>query len=192
MSEMANSPAPQSAAKIEIRGIVRILGRDLKGQLPISAALKKVRGVGHNMSVSLAKVMMNEMGIDPKTQVGALSDAQIEEIEALIKSPSSHGIQGYLLNRNRDEDDGTNKHVAQSDLEFAVRQDHESDRISRSYVGWRLSMGQRVHGQHNRTTGRSGMTVGVLKKALKAQKEASKGGAAGGKAAAPAAKEAKK
>jgi hypothetical protein len=39
-------------------------------------------------------------------------------------------------------------------------------------VGWRHSIGQKVRGQHNRTTGRSGMTVGVMKKALKAAKSA--------------------
>ena len=33
-------------------------------------------------------------------------------------------------------------------------------------------MGQRVRGQHSRTTGRTGMSVGVLKKAIKAQKAA--------------------
>jgi small subunit ribosomal protein S13 len=162
----------------------------MKGELSLRQSLKRIRGVGHNLANSLAAVIERELKLSDETEVGSLSDPQIEEIEAIIKAPAAHGIPAFMLNRVRDEDDGTVKHVAQSDLEFAVRQDHESEKLNRSWIGWRTSLGQRVHGQHNRTTGRSGMTVGVLKKALKAQKEASSKGKSA--APAPAAKETKK
>ncbi|MEK6923812.1 MAG: 30S ribosomal protein S13 [Candidatus Micrarchaeota archaeon] len=155
----------------EIRGIIRILGRDLKGQLPLKQALTKVKGVGRNLAVSVTRAANRELEIPADAQVGSLSDKQIEGIEEIIRNPTAHGVQAYLVNRNGDMDAGGAKHAAQSDLEFALRQDVEREKMSRSWVGWRKSIGQKVRGQHSRTTGRTGMTVGVLKKAIKAQKE---------------------
>ena len=80
---------------------------------------------------------------------------------------------------------GNDKHLLANDLTFAIRQDVQTGVNTKSWSGWRHQMGQRVRGQKTRTTGRTGMSVGVLKKALKEQKA--------GAAAAPAAgKEEKK
>jgi len=72
-----------------------------------------------------------------------------------------------------------------NDLTFALRQDFQSEVNTKSWRGWRHQLGQRVRGQKTRTTGRTGMSVGVLKKALKEQK-------AGEAAASPESKEKKK
>jgi small subunit ribosomal protein S13 len=55
---------------------------------------------------------------------------------------------------------------------FATRQDVQFEKDTRTWRGWRHTMGQRVRGQHSRTTGRTGSSVGGLKKALKPQKAA--------------------
>ncbi len=177
-------PVVQAESK-EFRGIVRIMGKDLKGQLELGDALFRIRGIGYNFANAVARAIERELGISRSTRVGDLSDRQITQIEEIIREPAKHGVPAFMLNRNRDDDTGAARHVVQSDLQFAVRQDVEKEKNVRTWIGWRHSIGQRVRGQHSRTTGRTGMTVGVLKKAIKAQKEAA---AKGAQAAAPAAK----
>ncbi len=185
-------PAPTQAIaeSKEFRGIVRIMGKDLKGQLELGNSLFKIKGIGYNFAHVIVRIVEKELGIARSTHVGDLTDNQIHQIEEIIRDPLKHGVPPYLLNRMADDDTGTNRHVVQSDLQIALHQDVEKERVSRTWIGWRHSIGQRVHGQHSRTTGRTGMTVGVLKKAIKAQKEAAaKGAQASG---APAKKEDKK
>jgi small subunit ribosomal protein S13 len=183
----APAPAAQANVHKEARGIIRILGKDLRGNLTIAEALPKIKGVGRNLARSLVGAVADELKIPALTHVGDLTDAQIQSIETIIKSPSGHGVRPFLFNRAKDPETGVNNHVLQTDLQLALRNDLELEKSLRTWIGWRHQIGQKVHGQHNRTTGRTGMTVGVLKKAVKAQKEAASKGAqdAGKKPAAP-------
>lgn len=170
----------------QLRGIVRIAGKDIKGPMPVGRALARIKGVGHNLANSLMKIIEKELAIPRSTKSGSLSDNQIASIEEIVRNPSKHGVKHFLVNRQREDETGGYKQSIQSDLDFAVRQDIEKEKALRTWIGWRHSLGQKVRGQHNRTTGRSGMTVGVLKKSIKAQKaDAAKG--AQEKSAAPAA-----
>lgn len=171
-----------------LRGIVRIAGKDMKGPMPLGRALSKIKGIGQNLANSLAIKIEKELAIPRSTKVGSLSDNQITSIEEVVRNPSKHGVKPFLVNRQKDDDTGEHKQLIQSDLDFSVRQEVEKEKNLRTWIGWRHSLGQRVRGQHNRTTGRSGMTVGVLKKAVKAQREAVSKGAQEKAAAAPAAK----
>ncbi len=160
----------------DFRGIVRIMGKDLKGQLKVREGLAKVRGIGRNLANAIGLKVEKDLGIALDLPVGELSDKQIAQIEEIIRDPLKYGVPVFMINHKGDVETGTNKHVVQSDLQIVVHSDVERLKNSRSWRGWRTALGQRTRGQHNRTTGRSGMTVGVLKKAFKAQKEASKGG----------------
>lgn len=171
----------------EFRGIVRIMGKDLKGQLMLREGLSKVKGIGRNLANVIGIKVEKVLGISLTLPVGELTDKQIGQIEEIIKDPLKHGVPLFFINHKGDVESGTDKHVVQSDLQIAVHADMERLKNSRSWRGWRHALGQRTRGQHNRTTGRSGMTVGVLKKSIKAQKEASKVGS-DKKEAAPAAK----
>jgi len=164
-------PHAKPEAKIEqLRGIVRIAGKDIKGPMPVGRGLARIKGVGQNLANSLIKIIEKELGIPRTTKSGSLTDAQIASIEEVVRNPSKHGVKHFLVNRQREDDTGEFKQSIQSDLDFAVRQDIEKEKALRTWIGWRHSLGQKVRGQHNRTTGRSGMTVGVLKKSIKAQK----------------------
>ncbi len=156
----------------EARGIVRILGKDLKGNIELQDALPKIRGIGRSISKSLVNSVFKELKIEPEFHVGDLTDTQIQSIESILKDPVSHGVKSFMVNRPKDPETGTPKHTLQTDLQLALRNDVEHEKGIHSWIGWRISIGQKVHGQHNRTTGRTGLTVGVLKKALKSQKEA--------------------
>ncbi|MFH0835076.1 MAG: 30S ribosomal protein S13 [Candidatus Micrarchaeota archaeon] len=157
----------------DFKGIVRILGKDVEGHVYLRDALRKVKGIGQNLGLILNRIIKREMQIYPaETLVGNLSDAQMEKVEEIIKAPQKHGVRPHSLNRPRDVETSQPAHFLASDLAFTQRQDLEREKGVRSWRGWRISMGQRVRGQHSRTTGRTGMSVGVLKKAIKAQKAA--------------------
>ncbi|TRM83822.1 30S ribosomal protein S13, partial [Sulfolobus sp. A20-N-G8] len=79
--------------------------------------------------------------------------------EHLIK-----GLPSWIYNRRRDYDAGIDLHLVTSDLIFYVRNDIEREKRNKSWRGVRHSLGLKVRGQRTRTTGRTGMTIGVSKK----------------------------
>lgn len=159
------------------RGIVRIVGKDLDGHFNIYKALLRVRGIGATLARTLEKVIVRELKVARTTRVGDLTEEQIERLDEIVKNPAAHGIKAFMLNRQKDRDTGKNMHLLMNDLGFVQKQDIQFEKDNRSYKGWRFSLGQRVRGQHSRTTGRSGFTVGVMKKAIKEQKAAAAAGA---------------
>ncbi len=173
--------APKVEENENFRGIVRIAGRDLDGHLSIYRGLLKVKGIGSNLARVLERVIMASLKLDKKMRCGDLSDEQIDAVDAILKNPEKHGVMWYSLNRSKDSDVGFSRHMLMNDLVFVTRQDLQKERDLRTWRGWRHSIGQRVRGQHSRTTGRTGLTMGVLRKAVAAQKTA-----------APAAEEKKK
>ncbi len=152
------SKKPQGPASI-----VRVAGKDMDGSLPIPRALAKVKGIGHNMSRALALRIEEKLGITAATTIGSLSEDQINQVEGVIKDPLAVGIPWYYLNRNKDMETGKNIHVVSNDLVFNVRQDITRDIANGLWRGFRHQYGQKVRGQHTRSTGRTGATVGVQK-----------------------------
>lgn len=154
------------ATSKDFRGIIRIAGKDMDGYYTIYPALRQVKGVGQNLARILTSKIVSVLKIPEKTLVGELTEDQLTSIEELIKSPTKHGVPAFMLNRTRDADTGNNTHLLTTDLVFQVKQDIQREKELRSWRGWRHSLGQRVRGQHNRTTGRSGLTIGVVRKSL--------------------------
>jgi small subunit ribosomal protein S13 len=152
------SKKPQGPASI-----VRVAGKDMDGSLPMPRALSKVKGIGHNMAQALSLVAERKLGITADTSIGTLSEEQVSQLEALIKDPLPSGIPWYLLNRNKDMETGKNIHIVSNDLIFNTRQDVSRDVANGTWRGFRHQYGQKVRGQHTRSTGRTGATVGVTK-----------------------------
>jgi len=168
------SKKPQGPASI-----VRVAGKDMDGALPIPRALAKVKGIGSNMAAALTLGIESKLGITPSTTIGSLSEEQIVQVEGVIKDPLAVGIPWYLLNRNKDMETGRNLHLTSNDLTFSIRQDVTRDVANGTWRGFRHQYGQKVRGQHTRSTGRTGATVGVTKsKAAAAAAPATKGGPA--------------
>ena len=174
-------PAPRTGKPFEIsaelkkregkdfNGIVRLAGKDLEGHLEVRNALRKVKGIGHNLSQAIAIALKKEFAVDNEELVGNLTEDQLNKLETLMKDPVKHGVKSFMLNRQKDRETGEDKHLVGTDLAFSLRQEIELEKNTRTWRGWRHSIGQKVRGQHTRTTGRTGMSVGVLKKAAKAQ-----------------------
>lgn len=151
----------------EIKGIVRLAGRDLKGTRRVQAAISSLRGVGSSM----AKAIVHTAGIDGTQKVGKLDDDQIEKLTEIIEDPGKFGVPNYMLNRRKDFETGEDLHLVGGDIEIAEREDISREKDIRSRRGIRHQRGLPVRGQRTRSTGREGMTVGVQRDKLK-RKEA--------------------
>lgn len=148
----------------DFRGIIRILGKDLKGEVKLKRALPRVKGLGENLATVILRIIKTKLNIDPNIEVGYLTEDQVLQIEELLRDLPKYGIPVFMLNRRMDKDTGKNIHILTNDLIYQNKQDIDAERTLRTYRGWRHSLGQRVRGQRNRTTGRKGLTVGVMKK----------------------------
>jgi small subunit ribosomal protein S13 len=179
---------PVKEEKESFRGIVRIAGKDVKGQIRLRRALLSVRGISHTLAVAASSAINRELSIDPESRVGDLSEEQIEKVDAVLHSLQDHKVPRYLLNRASDFNTGNDRHVIMNDLIFELSQDLDREKKAYSWRGYRHTYGQKVRGQKTRNTGRTGMAVGVLRKAIiAAQGGAAAGAKAGAGAAAPAA-----
>ncbi|MDE1824291.1 MAG: 30S ribosomal protein S13 [Candidatus Micrarchaeota archaeon] len=166
-------------------------GRDINGSFRISKALNQIKGIGKNLASALTLSIERTHGIPPETKIGSLSDEQLSKIEAVVKDPKAVNIPPFMLNRRKEHDSGADMHLVGTDLIVKVRNDIDSDIKMETWRGFRHRYGQKVRGQRTRSTGRTGATVGVMKKtveaAAKAATQSEKKPGAGGGAAAPAA-----
>ena len=170
----------------EFRHIVRIAGKDIPGAKKTIIGIGQVKGIGYNF----AKSILDVLKINPNSNVGFLTESQVEEIEKAMRNPTSLNIPPWFLNRRKDMDTGNNLHLITSDIDFNVRNDIEREKGMNSWRGFRHTYGLKVRGQRTRTTGRKGGAVGVRKggKVLPAGAPAEGAVApAAGAAAAPAA-----
>lgn len=175
-------PKKKTEEKEGFRGIVRLAGKDVSGQVNLKRALFRVKGIGHTAAAAASKAISSELRIDPTIRVGELSEAQIESIDKILYNLQAHNVPSYLLNRCTDFKTGQNRHVIMNDLIFEASQDVDREKKMYSWRGYRHTFGQKVRGQKTRNTGRSGMAVGVLRKAIiAAQTAAKEGGKKGGK-----------
>lgn len=147
----------------ELRAIIRIAGTDCDGEQKLTFGLCKIRGVSFSFANALAKVA----GLPPDMKTGELTDEDVEKLEKILRDPAGFNIPAWLTNRRNDPSTGTTSQIVGSEIDIAVRSDLERMRRTNSWKGIRHSLGLKVRGQHTKTTGRTGKTVGVSKKALR-------------------------
>ena len=190
---------PNYLSAQEYRHIVRIVGKDIPGDKKLSVGLTHIKGVGYNF----ANAVIGALGLNANSNIGFLTESQVELIEKTLKDPTSVKFPAWLLNRRKDVETGTTNHMITSDVAFMVRNDIEREKLANSWRGFRHIYGLKVRGQRTRTTGRKGASVGVKKggkvlpagaapaaaaPAADAGAAPAAGGAAAKPAAAPAAK----
>ena len=162
----------------EYRHILRIAGKDIEGSKKIIIALSQIKGLGYNLS----QVVLQSLNINSNMRIGFLTEKEVSDIESAIKNPSLIGIPNWYLNRRKDSDTGTDKHLLTSDLDLTISNDIEREKTVYSWRGYRHMFGLRVRGQCTRTTGRKGGAVGVKKVVMRP----SAGGSEAKEAGAPA------
>jgi small subunit ribosomal protein S13 len=149
----------------EFRHIVRILGSDSAGTLKVSYAVTSIKGV----SLSLSNAILKKAEINPDLRAGFLTEAEITKIEEIVKDPSKYNLPTWLFNRRKDTDSGKDMHLISADLVLRTKTDIDEAKNIRSWRGYRHAYGLKVRGQRTKTTGRSGKSLGVKKKALMAK-----------------------
>ena len=141
----------------QFKYIVRLFGQDVDGTMKVPYALAMVKGIGYNT----ARAITFKLGLDKDKRLGELSDEEIKKIENYLVDKKIPEIPSWMFNRRKDYDSGLDIHLVTSDLIFYVRNDIEREKKIRSWRGVRHSLGLKVRGQRTKTTGRTGVTVGV-------------------------------
>jgi small subunit ribosomal protein S13 len=158
--------------------IVRLFGQDVDGTVKVAYALAAVKGIGYNTAMAI----LHNLGIDRNRRLGELSESELKQIENYLKEKNIPNVPNWMYNRRKDYESGVDMHLVTNDLIFYVRNDIEREKKIKSWRGVRHSLGLKVRGQRTRTTGRTGMTVGVRKgkgaqpQQQQAQKQESGGG----------------
>lgn len=143
----------------EYRHIVRIVGNDIPGAKKVLIGLTQIKGIGYNFATAI----LDSLKINTNSNIGFLTESDVQAIEKLITDPASGNFPIWFLNRRKDIETGTNVHLLTSDIDFTLRNDVERERITASWRGYRHLNGLKVRGQRTRTTGRKGGAVGVAK-----------------------------
>lgn len=170
-----------------MRYIVRILNKDLNGNLTIPHALMAIKGISNRTGKLMARAFEKETGVAQSTKIGEMAEEFDKKLEDIVAHPDKHGMPVWMMNRQNDYETGQNWHATMSELDFALRKDLQRLNEIKSYRGLRLSWGLTVRGQKTKSTHRrKGGVVSVAKKT-----EAPAGKAAPAKAA-PAKAEKKK
>lgn len=147
----------------DFKYIVRIANTDLDGNRPTALALTSIKGVGPRIARILADLL--ELPRDDK--VGNLTDEQVEELGELLETLSDR-VPRWLLNRREDYWSGEDEQLVGPEVEMRRREDINRLKMIRSYRGIRHEGGHKVRGQRTRSNGRTGLTVGVTRRAKRA------------------------
>jgi small subunit ribosomal protein S13 len=147
----------------EFKQIVRVLGTNVDGNRKLIFGLSEIPGIGIRFATSMVRIA----GMDPALRCGYLSDKDLEKFEDIAKNPLKHGIPGWMLNRRKDYRTGEDRHIVSSDLAYINKVDVDRMRRIKCWRGIRHALNLKVRGQRTRTTGRSGLIMGVARKSKK-------------------------
>ena len=158
VEEPAKTPVVEKKSD-DFRYIVRIVNSDLDGNKDIVIALAGIKGVG----MRTAEIIARMTGIPRNTKIGDLPEKKTEELEKLVLDYSEKAPH-WMVNRQHDWSSGADIHIVGVDVELYKRDDVNLMRMIRCYKGVRHETGQKVRGQRSRANGRSGLTLGVIKR----------------------------
>jgi len=140
--------------------LVRILWKDLRGDKKLMAGLTGIKGI----SWTFANAVCKTLNIDENKKIQDLSKGEMVKLEEFAKNPS---VPAFLKNRQKDFDDGEDKHLSGTDLKLRNEFDVKRLRKIRSYRGTRHMLGLPVRGQRTKANFRKNRkksgAVGVRK-----------------------------
>ncbi|CAE1145396.1 RP-S18e [Acanthosepion pharaonis] len=140
--------------------ILRIMNTNIDGRRKSMFAITAIKGIGRRFS----NVVCKKANIDLKKRAGELTEEEVDRVLTVMSNPRQYKIPDWFLNRQKDIKDGKYSQVMANALDNKLREDLERLKKIRAHRGLRHFWGLRVRGQHTKTTGRRGRTVGVAKK----------------------------
>ncbi|KAJ3051681.1 ribosomal 40S subunit protein S18B [Rhizophlyctis rosea] len=156
----ASSSSLQVPDKGTFQHILRLLNTNIEGKRKVMFALTHIKGVGRRY----ANLVCKKADVDLTKRAGELTNEELERIVTIMQNPRQYKIPDWFLNRQKDIKDGKYSQVVANQLDNKIREDLERLKKIRAHRGLRHYWGVRVRGQHTKTTGRRGRTVGVSKK----------------------------
>jgi len=144
----------------EFNHVIRIFNTNIDGTRSVLYALTMIKGIGRRFGDAVIK----RAGIAHSRLAGELSAEEIEKIVQVVENPKLYDIPAWMLNRRKDYRTGLDLHNTVNKLDYQLREDLDRLRKMRVHRGLRHAWGWKVRGQHTKTTGRGGRSVGVLKK----------------------------
>eukprot|EP00020_Sapocribrum_chincoteaguense_P005862 CAMPEP_0170749082 /NCGR_PEP_ID=MMETSP0437-20130122/10209_1 /TAXON_ID=0 /ORGANISM="Sexangularia sp." /LENGTH=153 /DNA_ID=CAMNT_0011087989 /DNA_START=17 /DNA_END=478 /DNA_ORIENTATION=- len=144
----------------DFQHIIRCLNTNINGKDKIYVALTAIFGIGRRFSIFCCK----KAGIDVDRRAGELSKDEMERVMEVVANPKQFGIPLYFLNRRRDVKTGKTSQLVSNAVATSLRDDIERLKKIRSHRGLRHYWNIKVRGQHTKTTGRGGRTVGIAKR----------------------------
>ncbi|CAG0923243.1 unnamed protein product [Notodromas monacha] len=146
--------------KEDFQHILRVMNTNIDGKRKVMFAMTAIKGVGRRYSNLVCK----KADIDLNKRAGELSEEEVEKVVTIMSNPRQYKIPDWFLNRQKDIKDGKYSQIMSNNLDTKLREDLERLKKIRAHRGLRHYWGLRVRGQHTKTTGRRGKTVGVSKK----------------------------
>uniref|UniRef100_A0A8D1KU25 Small ribosomal subunit protein uS13 n=1 Tax=Sus scrofa TaxID=9823 RepID=A0A8D1KU25_PIG len=140
--------------------ILRVLNTTIDGWQKIAFATTAIKGVGWRY----AHVVLRKADIDLTKRAGELTEDEVEHVMTIMQNPGQYKIPDWFLNRQKDVKNGKYSQVLANGLDNKLHEDVERLKKIRAHRGLRHFWGLRVGGQHTKTTGRHGHTMGVSKK----------------------------
>lgn len=141
--------------------LVRILGKDIRGDIKVMTGLTKIRGI----SWAFSNAICNVLELDRNKKIQELDSSEIQKIEEFMSDPK---VPSFLMNRQKDFEEGVDKHISASDLRLRLEFDIKRLRKIKSYKGVRHGLGLPVRGQRTKANFRKNRkksgAVGVNKK----------------------------
>jgi len=144
----------------QFQHILRIANTNVDGKEKVMFALTAIKGCGRRF----ANLVCKKAGIDLNKRAGELSKEDEEKVVTILTHPQQYKIPLYMLNRQKDTKDGKFGQLYSNAVDTKLREDIERLKKIRVHRGLRHYWGLRVRGQHTKTTGRKGRTIGVSKK----------------------------
>lgn len=132
------------AKKLEDKILIRILGKDVRGDKELFSELTRISGISWTFANAVCKILK----IDKHRKIVDFSEEEIAKLEEFVRNPS---IPGFLKNRQKDFEDGEDKHLSGADLKLRKEFDIKRMRKIKSYKGVRHAVGLPVRGQRTKS-----------------------------------------
>lgn len=123
--------------------LVRVSGKGIRGDIKAHSAITKISGISWTLANAICKILK----IDEKQRLQDISKEELSRIEKFIKNPK---VPGFLKNRQKDLEDGEDKHISGADLKLRKEFDVKRLKKIRSYKGIRHVANLPVRGQRTK------------------------------------------
>lgn len=168
-------PAGKGKGQVEdenpdFKYMIRVANTNIEGNYTIPLGLAAIKGVGIRIGIAIT----DKLGLPRNKRIGDMTDEEVEKLDGFVEELNNE-LPGWMMNRQKDFETGEDLHITSSEIQRSLRDDLNRLKKIRCYRGIRHEQGQKVRGQRTRANGRTGMTVGVMKKRVRQQQAAKSG-----------------